>query len=241
MLRFFEMRLLGHLGYQPQMEECVVCGASLEPVTNGWSAEAGGVLCPACARNAPMSRPLSVNALKMMRLLQKGRFRGGGPREDGAGAGGGAGAPPAGVPPLRARARRPLGALPGNAPPHGRNSKAILRAEALFERPLRERWPPARVATWREQDERESAALLALVLADLLWLPVLAAHPRTKKRGNLVPLRRLNQPYLQPLQRPLKKIGTALFRQLLRDYEHVKGVTIDGKMYYMDSSGRGVD
>ena len=73
-LRFFEMRLLGYLGYQPQTEECVVCGATLKPVTNGWSAESGGVLCPACASNAPMSRPLSVNALKMMRLFQKGDF-----------------------------------------------------------------------------------------------------------------------------------------------------------------------
>jgi DNA repair protein RecO (recombination protein O) len=73
-LRLFEMRLLGYLGYQPQTEECVVCGATLEPVTNGWSAESGGVLCPACAGNAPMSRPLSVNALKMMRLFQKGDF-----------------------------------------------------------------------------------------------------------------------------------------------------------------------
>ncbi|MGA2285784.1 MAG: DNA repair protein RecO [Dehalococcoidia bacterium] len=73
-VRFFEMRLLGHLGYQPQMEECVLCGAALKPVTNGWSAEAGGVLCPACAARAPMSRPLSVNALKVMRLLQKSSF-----------------------------------------------------------------------------------------------------------------------------------------------------------------------
>jgi DNA repair protein RecO (recombination protein O) len=73
-LRFFEMRLLGHLGYQPQTEECVVCGAKLKPVVNGWSAESGGVLCPDCARIAPMSRPLSVNALKMMRLFQKGDF-----------------------------------------------------------------------------------------------------------------------------------------------------------------------
>jgi DNA repair protein RecO (recombination protein O) len=73
-VRFFEMRLLGHLGYQPQTEECVLCGASLRPGTNGWSAESGGVLCPACAAKAPMSRPLSVNALKVMRLLQKGAF-----------------------------------------------------------------------------------------------------------------------------------------------------------------------
>jgi DNA repair protein RecO (recombination protein O) len=73
-LRFFEMRLLGYLGYRPQTEECVVCGRALEPVTNGWSAESGGVLCPDCARTAPMSRPLTVNALKLMRLLQKGDF-----------------------------------------------------------------------------------------------------------------------------------------------------------------------
>jgi DNA repair protein RecO (recombination protein O) len=73
-LRFFEMRLLGYLGYQPQTEECVVCGRALEAVANGWSAESGGVLCPDCARTAPMSRSLTVNALKLMRLLQKGDF-----------------------------------------------------------------------------------------------------------------------------------------------------------------------
>ena len=73
-LRFFEMRLLEHLGYRPQLEACVSCGGALEPVTNAWSVEAGGVLCPACARNAPLSHPLTVNALKMMRLLQKGDF-----------------------------------------------------------------------------------------------------------------------------------------------------------------------
>ncbi len=73
-LRFFEMRLLGYLGFQPQTQGCVTCGAALKPVTNGWSAEAGGVLCPDCAPTASMSRPRTVNALKVMRLLQKGDF-----------------------------------------------------------------------------------------------------------------------------------------------------------------------
>jgi DNA repair protein RecO (recombination protein O) len=73
-LRFFEMRLLGYLGYQPQMKECVGCGEALKPETNGWSPEAGGVLCPGCARQAPMSRPVTVNTLKVMRLLQKRDF-----------------------------------------------------------------------------------------------------------------------------------------------------------------------
>lgn len=71
-LRFFEMRLLDHLGYRPQLEECVACGRPLEPVVNNWSPENGGVTCPACARKEAVSRPLSVNALKVLRLLQKG-------------------------------------------------------------------------------------------------------------------------------------------------------------------------
>lgn len=73
-LRFFEMRLLDCLGYRPQLEECVVCGKPLQPVENAWSAESGGAVCAACARSLPMSQPLSLNALKMMRLLQKGSY-----------------------------------------------------------------------------------------------------------------------------------------------------------------------
>jgi DNA repair protein RecO (recombination protein O) len=73
-LRFFEMRLLDCLGYRPQLEECVVCGKPLEAIDNNWSAESGGVICPACARNIPLSQPLSLNALKLMRLLQKGSY-----------------------------------------------------------------------------------------------------------------------------------------------------------------------
>jgi DNA repair protein RecO (recombination protein O) len=74
-LRFFEMRLLDHLGYRPQLEECVACGKPLEPLTNNWSAESGGVTCPACARGLAVARPLSLNALKVMRLLQAGDYR----------------------------------------------------------------------------------------------------------------------------------------------------------------------
>jgi len=69
-LRFFEMRLLDHLGYRPQLERCVACDRPLEPVANNWSVESGGVVCPDCG---PAS-PLSLNALKMMRLLQKGNY-----------------------------------------------------------------------------------------------------------------------------------------------------------------------
>jgi DNA repair protein RecO (recombination protein O) len=52
----------------------VACGSPLRPQTNDWSVEAGGVVCPDCSRHAAIPRPLSLNALKVMRLLQSGDF-----------------------------------------------------------------------------------------------------------------------------------------------------------------------
>ena len=74
-VRFFEMALLNLLGYRPELEECVVCRGRLEPVTNYWSAAAGGVVCAGCRRHVEGElRSVSVNALKMLRLLLHGRF-----------------------------------------------------------------------------------------------------------------------------------------------------------------------
>ncbi len=68
-LRHFELQLLSHLGYQPELHNCLSCKSQLLPERNLFSAISGGVLCPACARNEPMARPISVDALKIMRFL----------------------------------------------------------------------------------------------------------------------------------------------------------------------------
>lgn len=73
-LRFFEINLLGNAGYQPQIQRCVVCQSPLQPVSNAFSPTAGGAVCPACTPAQSGLRPLSVNAIKVMRLLQTGRF-----------------------------------------------------------------------------------------------------------------------------------------------------------------------
>jgi DNA repair protein RecO (recombination protein O) len=70
-LRYFELHLLESAGYRPQLRECVSCHKALEPVVNHFSAAAGGLLCPACAAaSQSFSYPLSVNAQKVLRLLQ---------------------------------------------------------------------------------------------------------------------------------------------------------------------------
>jgi DNA repair protein RecO (recombination protein O) len=73
-LRHFELHLLDAVGYRPQLQECVNCHADLEAVENYFSPSGGGVLCPNCYGSAGVARPLSVNALKVMRFLQSHDF-----------------------------------------------------------------------------------------------------------------------------------------------------------------------
>jgi DNA repair protein RecO (recombination protein O) len=73
-VRRFELRLLDLLGYRPSLETCSVCDKRLEPVLNFWSAEVGGAVCPQCADETMRLSSLSVNALKVLRLLQRHSF-----------------------------------------------------------------------------------------------------------------------------------------------------------------------
>lgn len=69
-LRYFELHLLDDVGYRPQLQQCVSCQKPLKPAVNSFSPSSGGMLCPDCAVNHPSSYPLSVNAQKVLRLLQ---------------------------------------------------------------------------------------------------------------------------------------------------------------------------
>jgi len=66
---YFEMHLLSATGYRPELMHCVLCKKPLEPVTNAFSMNSGGMLCNACAANR-YCFPVSVNTLKVLRLLQ---------------------------------------------------------------------------------------------------------------------------------------------------------------------------
>ncbi|HEX9976221.1 MAG TPA: DNA repair protein RecO [Dehalococcoidales bacterium] len=71
-LRYYEMHLLNEVGYRPQLQQCVICHRALQTVINSFSAGTGGLLCPDCRFSEPFAYPLSVNAQKVLRLLQDG-------------------------------------------------------------------------------------------------------------------------------------------------------------------------
>jgi DNA repair protein RecO (recombination protein O) len=73
-LRYFELHLLELVGYRPQLQECVSCRMELKPVVNAFCSSAGGILCPNCKYEHPASFPISVDALKVLRLFQRSTF-----------------------------------------------------------------------------------------------------------------------------------------------------------------------
>jgi DNA repair protein RecO (recombination protein O) len=70
-VRSFELQLLGLTGYRPQLFRCLACDAEVRPQTNRFSSKMGGVLCPDCASADTAAPAISVNALKVLRNLQK--------------------------------------------------------------------------------------------------------------------------------------------------------------------------
>jgi DNA repair protein RecO (recombination protein O) len=73
-VRRFELRLMDLLGYRPALAACSVCSNPLEPRSNYWSVSGGGAVCPDCADDSLRLAPLSLNALKMLRLIDRGSF-----------------------------------------------------------------------------------------------------------------------------------------------------------------------
>lgn len=73
-LRFFEMRLLDQSGYRPQLDHCVACLRELEPVDNFFAPVAGGVVCRGCVPGLAGPRVLTLNGLKLLRLMQRGTY-----------------------------------------------------------------------------------------------------------------------------------------------------------------------
>jgi len=70
-VRFFELHLLELVGYRPELGSCVHCRAEIRAEANYFSPFLGGVVCPACGPAEVSASRISVNALKLLRHLQR--------------------------------------------------------------------------------------------------------------------------------------------------------------------------
>jgi len=69
-LRIFEVRLLTLLGYQPQLEKCLICEVEIGPDTLNWfSLKKGGVVCPKCHRGIE-GIPISLGTSRILKAAR---------------------------------------------------------------------------------------------------------------------------------------------------------------------------
>lgn len=69
-VRYFELELLGLMGYEPQVDACAVCGKRLPEADVLLSASAGGFVCAECRAVAGAGRVISVRAIKVLRYAR---------------------------------------------------------------------------------------------------------------------------------------------------------------------------
>lgn len=73
-VRYFEIRMLDFLGFRPDLFHCVSCGKEIQPEDQYFSALEGGIRCGSCGLISS-SRPISVQALRHLRHLQRSNYQ----------------------------------------------------------------------------------------------------------------------------------------------------------------------
>jgi DNA repair protein RecO (recombination protein O) len=73
-LRYYEIRLLDHLGFRPQLFECTNCGREIKPEDQFFSFSAGGAICPRCGQGLRNLENISVEALRYLRHFQRSTY-----------------------------------------------------------------------------------------------------------------------------------------------------------------------
>ena len=77
LLPYFQLRLLGHSGFMPELYRCVECGSTLAPGHHSFTPDRGGSLCASCHPLNVSVFPLSLDTLKVLRFLQREEYTGG--------------------------------------------------------------------------------------------------------------------------------------------------------------------
>ena len=69
-LRIYEVRLLTLLGYQPQLDKCIICQGEIGlKVQNWFSLKRGGVVCPTCHKGIE-DLPISLGTSRVMKAAR---------------------------------------------------------------------------------------------------------------------------------------------------------------------------
>ena len=71
---FFELRILDHAGFRPDLTDCVGCGRAITAQDQFFAAEQGGVVCPRCGGLYQHVRRISMDTLRYLRHFQRNDY-----------------------------------------------------------------------------------------------------------------------------------------------------------------------
>ena len=74
LLPFFQLRILGHSGFKPQLYQCVECGSTISPGLHRLTPDLGGTLCNSCHPPNVTVLPISLDSLKVLRFFQREEY-----------------------------------------------------------------------------------------------------------------------------------------------------------------------
>jgi DNA repair protein RecO (recombination protein O) len=74
-VRYYEIQLLEHVGFRPELHECVVTREPILPMDQFFSYSEGGVVSPEGANQGTSSVPLSLHMLKLLRHMQRSAYK----------------------------------------------------------------------------------------------------------------------------------------------------------------------
>jgi len=73
-VKYYEIHLLDSLGYKPELFACSICRKEIKAEDQFFSAQHGGVVCPGCGKTHTDCRPITMDALKYLRHLQRSTY-----------------------------------------------------------------------------------------------------------------------------------------------------------------------
>jgi len=73
-VRYYEIHMLDLVGFRPHLFHCAACGEAIQAEDQYFSAEQGGVLCPSCGLEMGGVQPISIQALRLLRHLQRSDY-----------------------------------------------------------------------------------------------------------------------------------------------------------------------
>jgi DNA repair protein RecO (recombination protein O) len=74
-LRYYEVHLLGQVGFRPELQTCVLSGNTVRPEHQYFSFADGGVVCPEVGTKNPNLPQISFHALKLLRHIQRSPYQ----------------------------------------------------------------------------------------------------------------------------------------------------------------------